>query len=424
MSGAEHAPEHGTWGMDLFRLAWKNLWRNRRRTLITLAAISLSVMLVQAFHNLAMGTYARMIDSGVRAGSGHLAAYRGDYVDSRDEKLSWTPGDLVPQVRKLPGVQEALPRVYLPGLAQSSRESRGILLTGVDPQRELAVNPFLKKLPPKDMVRTLDGRDAVLGSRLLKELKIGLGNKFVVTVQSRTGELVSELFRVRGVVETGLKEVDGSLILVGRERAARMGGIPGEIHELAVILAEAEADRTVHPAIERLLAGRDDLRVVTWERAMPNLANAIKLDYASQKFIFVIILAIVTIGVVNTLLMSVMERIREFGVILALGASAGRLRRMILAEAAVLGLVAMALGSLLGSLATWYLVVHGIDLQAFISEELEFGGVVFDPVLRAIWDLRWMVRIALYVVGLCLLASLYPAVKAARIEPAEAMRHY
>jgi len=409
--------------MELLRLAWKNLWRNRRRTLITLAAMSLSVMLVQAFHNLSFGVYAQMIDSGVRAGSGHLAVYRGDYVESRDEKLAFDPGRLPQQIDRLAGVEAVLPRLYLPGLAQSSRESRGILLTGVDPQVELRVNPFLKTLSPERMLRDASGRDAVLGARLLRELKIEEGSKFVVTVQGRAGELVNELFRVRGVVTTGIKEIDTSLILVGRERAAAMGGIPGEIHELAVVLQRSGDEALVFPSVARLVEERPELHATPWEKAMPNLANAIKLDYASQKFIFVVILLIVTIGVVNTLLMSVMERLREFGVILALGATPGRLRLMVLAEALVLGVVAMLLGTLLGALATWYLVEVGIDLRAFIPETLEFGGVVFDPVLRAAWDLAWMARIALYVIGLALLASLYPAIKAGRIRPAEAMRH-
>jgi len=413
----------GIWNLDILRLAWRNLWRNRRRTLITLAAISLSVMLVQAFHNLSFGVYARMIDSGVRAGAGHLAVYNGDYVQSRDEKLSYAPRELVGEISQIPEVEAVLPRLYLPGLAQSSRESRGILLTGVDPAAELGINPFLKKLPPEKMLRDAAGRDAVVGARLLRELKIEEGSKFVVTVQNREGELVNELFRVRGVVETGIKELDASLILVGRERAAAMGGVPGEVHELAIILRRAADEASVFPAVATLVQGRPELHAVGWEKSMPNLANSIKLDYAGQKFIFVVILLIVTIGVVNTLLMSVMERLREFGVILALGATPGRLRRMVLAEALVLGVAAILLGSLLGSLATWYLVEVGINLRAFVPETLEFGGVVFEPVLRAAWDLAWMARIAVYVVGLTLLASLYPAVKAGRTRPAEAMRH-
>lgn len=409
--------------MNILTLAWKNLWRNRRRTLITLAALGFGLMLVQAQHNLSMGVHTRLVDSGVRAGSGHIAIYRGDYIDSRDEKLSYPPEELISEVARLKGVEQVLPRVYLPGLAQSSRESRGILLTGVDPHAEAAINPFLKKHPRNKSIRSLKGRDALIGSKLLRELKIGEGSKFVITVQSRQGELISELFRVRGVVHTGIKQVDNSLIMVGWKRAAAMGGISGEIHELAVVLKNARDDQTVFPAMEKLLQGKGDLNAVAWEKAMPNLANAIRLDYANTKFLSVVILLIVTIGVVNTLLMSVMERIREFGVILALGATPARLRRMVLAEALILGLLSMLIGTLLGSLATWYLVAYGIDLRGFISETLEFGGVVFDPVLHATWDLCRMAQIALYVLVLCLIASLYPAVKAARVTPVEAMRH-
>jgi ABC-type lipoprotein release transport system permease subunit len=274
------------------------------------------------------------------------------------------------------------------------------------------------------MLRDSGGRDAILGQRLLDDLQLTVGRKLVVTAQHRDGTLHSELLRVRGVVSTGMSEIDGSLLMVGIERAALLTGMPGEVHELAVILARSEDERRLAPPLRDLAATLPGVSAVSWGEAMPNLANAIKLDYASQKFIFAIILLIVTIGVVNTLLMSVMERLREFGVVLALGSSPGRLRRLVLLEALLLGVVAAGVGCLLGALATWYLVEVGIDLQNFIPETLEFGGVVFDPVLRAAWDLAWMALIALFIIGLTLLAALYPAIKAGRIMPVEAMRHH
>ncbi len=114
----------------------ENLWRNRRRTLITLAALSFSLMLIQAVHNLSFGVYRTMIDSGVRAGTGHLVVYQQGYLGSRDERLTFNPGSLTEELSRIDGVQAVLPRLYLPGLAQSSRESRGILLTGVVPDME------------------------------------------------------------------------------------------------------------------------------------------------------------------------------------------------------------------------------------------------------------------------------------------------
>jgi ABC-type lipoprotein release transport system permease subunit len=177
--------------MRLLILAWKNLFRNKRRTLITLAAMSFSLMLVQGYHNFSLGAYRHMVESGVRTGSGHIAVYRGDYAASRDEKLSYYPGNLIAEITRIHGVRQVLPRVYFPGMAQSSRASRGILLTGVDPRIEPLVNPFLKNLPSGQMIRSSDGRDALVGSKLLQELKIGEGGKFVVTVQNRQGELVN-----------------------------------------------------------------------------------------------------------------------------------------------------------------------------------------------------------------------------------------
>ncbi len=410
--------------MNYFLLAWKNVWRNRRRTIITLAAIAFSIMLVQALHNLSYGVYAGMVDSGVRAGSGHLAIYHNNYLNSRDEELTFMANDMVAQITAIGGVEQVLPRLYIPALAQSSRESRGIVLIGVDPEREKAVNPFIKTLNDDEMVRAADSRDAVVGVRLLDELQIRPGQKFVVTAQHADGTLHSELLRVRGVVRSGMKDIDSSLIMVGQQRASLLTGRSGAIHELAIILQNPEDEQIIFPQITRMLAADSNAKVVSWERAMPNLANAIKLDYASQKFIFLIILLIVAIGVVNTLLMSVMERMREFGVILALGSKPMTLRIMIMLEALTLGLLAAAIGSVLGSLATWYLVKVGVDLQTFLPETLEFGGVVFDPVLRATWDPVWMFNIALYVIGLTLLAALYPAIKAGRITPVEGMRHH
>ncbi len=410
--------------IDYFHLAWKNLWRNRRRTIITLAAIAFSIMLVQALHNLSAGVYAGMVDSGVRAGSGHIAVYQQNYLAGREEALHFKDLNLVSEIEMIDGVEQVLPRLYIPALAQSSRESRGILLIGVDPERERQINPFLKSLTEDAMIRSADSRDAVVGARLLDELQIKPGQKFVVTAQHQDGTLHSELLRVRGVVSSGMKDIDGSLILVGRERAGLLTGSSSSVHELAVILSNPSYEQSVLGQITTMLAARPDIEAVSWERAMPNLANAIKLDYASQKFIFLIILLIVTIGVINTLLMSVMERMREFGVILALGSKPMVLRGMIMLEALSLGLLAAAFGTLLGSLATWYLVAVGINLADLVPETLEFGGVIFDPILRANWNPGWMIQIAIYVVGLTLLAALYPAIKAGRITPVEGMRHH
>jgi ABC-type lipoprotein release transport system permease subunit len=408
--------------MDL-KIAWRNLMRHRLRTLITLVGVSLSLTLVQTYHNFTQGVYSYMVQTGVRSGAGHLAIYHDHYLDRRHGSLCFFSGSLLDEIATLRGVQEILPRIYLSGLAQSSRENRNVQMIGVDMEKERKINPFLQKIETNIFATPWKKRDALVGSKLLRELKITIGSKFVVTVQNRQGELASELLRVRGVIRTGIKETDNSLVMVDRFQAGKMAGIPNEIHEAAIVLETADLAKKVLPEITRLLSTRPELETVSWEKAMPNLFNALRWDYVSVKFLSFIVLLIVTIGVINTLLMSVMERFHEFGMLRAIGTSPGRLGKMILLEALILGLVSMTLGTFFCILSTGYLVKYGFDLRLFIPDTLEFGGVIFSSILYARWDVAWMAQSAVYILFLCLIASLYPALKASRVTPMEAMRH-
>lgn len=409
--------------MDYFSLAWKNLWRNRRRTLITLFAISMALMLAQTLHNLAMGSYSQMIENGVRSGSGHYSLYHPGYRQDHDEKLTFSPGQLATSLTSKTAIAYALPRIHLSGLAQSSHDSRAVAIMGIDMAGEAAVNPVLRNLLTTQWLRPMQGRDALLGQRLVDELKIKIGQKLVITLQDRDGNLVSELFRLRGIINSRIKQVDSSLVMISLQKAATITGRSGQIHELALVLNSANDMPKQFAIINGLLSDTNEIELVPWHVAMPNLADAIRLDYASQNVMLVIIMLIITIGIVNTLLMSVMERIHEFGILLATGMAPFKLWKLVICEAAILGSAAALFGSLLGSLSTWYLVEVGIDLRDFISENMEFGGVVFDPIIRATWTPVWMVESALYIILLSMIAALYPAFKAARLSPVDAMRH-
>ncbi|MEA3465430.1 MAG: FtsX-like permease family protein [Thermodesulfobacteriota bacterium] len=409
--------------MDTISFAWKNLWHHRRRTLITLLGISMALMLTQTLHNLAIGSYSQIIESGVRSGSGHFAIYHHGYRQDHDEKMTFAVGQLPHTLATSPHIEFALPRIHISGLAQSSHDSRAVAIMGINMVTEAVVNPLLRQLPQDQWLRAEQPRDALLGRRLLEELQIRLGQKLVLTVQDRDGNLVSELLRVRGIIDSRIKQIDSTLVMIGREKAAEITGLHGQIHELAIVLHNAGVMPQLHDEIGQRVSKNDNIELVAWQVSMPNLADAIRLDYASQNVMLVIILLIITIGIVNTLLMSVMERIHEFGIMLAMGATPLRLWQLILCESAILGAAAATFGTVLGSLSTWYLVEVGIDLRDFISENMEFGGVVFEPIIRATWTPMWMLESALYIVLLSIVAALYPAFKAARLSPVDAMRH-
>ncbi|WP_207264562.1 FtsX-like permease family protein [Desulfovibrio sp. Huiquan2017] len=406
-----------------FKLAIRNLCRNRLRTLITFLGISLSLALVQVYHNFTTGVYSYMVECGVRSGTGHIAVMRKGYLEQRAPGLVFEPGDLTARIAALPGVKTVIPRLHMTGLAQTGWGSRRISLVGTDIGVEAASNPFLKDIPTEVFADGWKERSALVGERLVKELKIGIGRPLIVTVQSQNGEMVSERFKVRGIIRSGIRDVDQSLVMVSRAAATGMSGTPGQVNELSLVLDEADSQGTVMPLVDDTLAQHPELTAAAWETTMPNLYSAIRWDYAGGIVLSTILLLIVTFGVTNTLLMSVMERLKEFGMIRGLGASGSLIRRMILAEALVLGAAAALAGSALASLATWYLTIYGFDLRYFIPANLEFGGVIFSALLYARWDVPWMARVSVFMVVLCLIASLYPAFKASRVTPVAALRH-
>ncbi|MEW5803495.1 MAG: FtsX-like permease family protein [bacterium] len=407
---------------EIMKLAWKNLGRHRIRTTLTVLAVGGSLFLAITFVNMAKGGYSKMIDQGVRAGSGHIGVYRRGYLEDRVAEQNFLAADLPEKVRKLPGVAAVLPHIQLSALAQSAYESRGAFLVGLVPSEEASVNPYIQKLSQGRFLQDADMRKAVIGSILARELKVETGKGFVITVQDKDGELQSEKFRVAGIFHTGIKEIDNSLVMVNLREAQKLSRLTGRVHELSVLLLSASWQESVQSAIRDLLSDRQDLVAEGWHRAMPNLYHAIQYDYVSLQVILLLLVVIVGIGIINTFLMSVLERTREFGTLMAIGTPPAFLRWLVVTEAFLTGIMGITLGWIGGCAATDYLVRYGLDLTSIISKGQEFGGVFFDPVIRASWNFSTMAFLSLFLLLVCIGASLYPAWQAGTVNPVEALK--
>ncbi len=409
---------------EILKLAWRNLWRNRRRTLITLAAGCLGLMLAQGYTNLARGIWTQMINDGVRYGSGHVGLYAQGYKETREPALVFDGRDLPERLRRLEGVRAVLPRLYLPGLAQSARGSRGAIILGIQPSAEWAVNPLARALKEGRLIGDDTLREAVIGRVLLEALKLKVGSKFVVMVQSASGDIGSEMVRVAGVLDTGLREVDAGTVFVSLKFAGLLSGREGSIHEAAVILDEARRIPRALAAVRALPGVGSKVEALPWDEAMPELSSHVNTDLFSLRIIIAFIYLIIGIGIVNTLLMSVMERSREFGVMLALGVPTRFLLGMVAAEGAVMGLLAATSGTLLGSGVTAALVHWGLDLsKLYASSRIEVSGVVFSSLVRARWAVPDMIGLAVAVFLVYALAAVYPARKAAMVKPVVSMKY-
>ena len=407
------------------KLGWRNLWRNRRRTIIEIVSIGGSVFLGIVWNNLAVGTYSKMIDDGVRMGSGHIGVYHGEYLELRKTEQVIEGGKLVSELERIPDVVSVCPRLHVPGLIRSSRDSRAAGLLGIDFDREKDINMLLKSkriiegaLPSNDKKR-----GALIGVILARELGLKVGNKFVVMTQGSGGEIVSSLLRVAGILKTNIREIDAGVVIVDRKKLGDIIGASDTAHEIAVILVSRKKIKQVLPRIRSIVDKYPGAEAFSWEEAMPELSDAVRMDHAGLQVMIIILYLIVGIGTINTILMSVMERTREFGMIRAIGVSRSGIRKMVFSEAFVLACVGVVTGTVLGILVGFYTSSHGIDLSGLIEEQ-GIGGTLFEPVMYSMWDIGGTFILCGGMIFIALLASIYPAHHVMKIRPSDAMRVY
>lgn len=415
--------------MLALKLGARNLWRNRRRTFIELAAIGGSVFLAMSARNLAIGSYEQMIRDGVRSGSGHVGFYHPEWHAERTTDLAFPVAELAAAVAADPAVARVSPRLYVGGLARTGYGARPGAAVGLEFALEGSDHPLL------DPRRIVGGRlpeagseyrrtpEALVGVDLAADLGIEVGKRFIWTAQDAAGTMQALPVRVSGLIRTGMREVDAGMILLPRAALTRFVGEGDVAHELAVMLKHPDRQREALPRLQALVEGRRDAVALSWQEAMPALSSAIDIDKHGQYVFFVIMFLLVGIGTVNTLLMSVMERTREFGVVRALGVGRGGVLRMVLAEAAALGAFGVLVGVGLTILLGLYLSTHGLDMRS-VYGETDFGGVLMDPVIRSSWDVPAMAVLGGAMFAVAVAASLYPAWRATRVQPADAMRRH
>jgi ABC-type lipoprotein release transport system permease subunit len=407
------------------KLGWRNLWRNRRRSVIELVSIGGSVFLAVYFNNLTYGIYARMIDNGVKIGSGHIGIYHRGYLETRKVEETIPVEPLVGNLEKEKDVAAVHARLYVPGLARSSRNSRAAVFMGVDFPSESFDNPILqRKFLVSGGIPGLENRDsAVIGAALAEELGVDLGNKFVLTTQDANGEIANKLYRAAGIIHTGVREFDAGMVFVQREGLSSAIGREGSAHEIAVMLKDQYMIPIALHHIKDIARTVPGAEAYGWKEAMPGLAGTIRIDHAGLQVTVIFLYLIVGIGMVNTLLMSVMERVREFGLIRALGMGKRRISGMVLSEALVLSLTGAAIGSALAVLLGFYTSTRGIDMTSLMVVK-GMAGTILEPIVYSGWDWKNMVILNFCMVLLTLAASLYPAWQVLKIHPSEAMRKY
>lgn len=408
--------------MRLFFLAARNLMRNLRRTLLTLSAIGFGLAIMLMMVSMQEGQYRDMLVQAVSNMAGHVVVEdRAFTEDAEAEHLVEHTSGLVAEIHRVVPEAVIAPRVMMAGLMTSPQNSVGVGLRGMDPVAEAAVTDMEDKLVRGDWLQPDDMRGVLIGVTLADRLGVELGEKVVFMGQDATGEVQSELLRVRGVYRTGSSEVDGFVAYTNLAPTQRVLGRPDAVHQITVHLDDPDRSEAVRDAIAPLIP--DDLHALTWDEALPDLVAFIQIDRVSGDVMMLVLWFIVAMGVLNTLLMSVLERTREFGVLLALGMRPRRLAGLVLLEGLVLGFAGMLLGLFGGLVISAYIVAYGIDYSWMIGESMEMEGIVMSSLMKGAWDPVRMAQYCVAAVVFTVAASLYPAWHLFRLKPVEAMRH-
>jgi ABC-type lipoprotein release transport system permease subunit len=400
--------------------SWRNLWRNRRRTLLQLLAIAGTVFLGVFFQNVATGEYTDMIRMGVRTGSGDVGIYHKHYLQDRGQNQTVPVGPWVARVRQIPGVERVFLRLYVPALVRSPWATQGGVVLGMDLHRE-ADHPFLQEHRRKGHLPRPGRAEALIGADLAERLGLRVGKKLVVMMQDWDGTTVSALLRVRGILHTGIPEVDARMVVVDRIWLGTLLGDTSRVHEVAVLLKPGVRPHQILRSLQPLLDPFPEVRAYPWEEAMPELRSAIRIDHTSMVIMMLFMYIVVGIGALNVMFMSVLERTHEIGLLRAVGMTARQIHRLVVLEGVQLAIVGALSGSAAAHALTLLLQKPGLDLSGLTSAQ-SFGGVLWEPVIHPYPDVSGMLTFAGIMILLVILGSWFPARWAAHQPPATAMR--
>jgi ABC-type lipoprotein release transport system permease subunit len=401
----------------ILRIAWRNIFRQKRRTILTVLTMCGGFTLSAISIGWTDGTYNRIIDMFTRNRLGHVQVHAQGYLDkpSLHKKIDRYQG-VGQTIAQINGVEAWTPRLYSAGLASVGDKSAGVQIIGIDPERESTATGFEKKIVEGRGFSLVPSHEAVLGKGAARTLKAETGDEIVIVSQGADGSIANDLYTIVGFTESGDAVSDQSAFYLHLEDAQELLVLYGAVHEIAVIAGELGDVSRLTGEIRQAL---DDpqLEVAPWQEFARSFYVAMKADKEGGWIMLFIVILIVAIGVLNTVLMTVLERTREYGVLRAVGTRPLQVFRLVFWEVAFMASIGIAIGFCLSLPVNYLLSQHGIPMpQAFTYGGIEFTHYYSEVNAHSLYVPAITVALA------ALIVSVFPAIRAAKIAPARALR--
>lgn len=405
----------------LFKLAWRNVWRNKRRTLITLASIGFGLAALLFQQSLIKSLQDQIVEKSTRTYTAHIQVQSNAVTDPKvpDFRIE-DPERIYAAVQNIPEIAAWAPKVIFTGLVSSPSTSKGALVVGIDPQREKDLTIIASYLVEGEYLHAGKDREVLMGVKLAKELDLRLGEKLVVMVQGADGSLSAESFRVCGLLRTGSPVYDGQIIYIQIQSAQRLLVCGKEVSVVSIRARQTDHIEPLQRKLKELLI-QEPVKVLTWKESAHEIVSIQEFQNAILLIVLLVIFSIVALGIFNTLLMSLFERIREFGLMMALGAKPSAVAALIICESLLLGIFGTVLGNAAGSALVFYFGKKGIPLP--IADAFGYW-MPFDRQIYLQFAWKELLFSSAAAILTSLIAAIFPAVRAARLKPAEALRHF
>ena len=400
------------------KLSWRNIFRNKRRTIIACIAIGISLASLIVWDAISIGMKNSLLKSVTSSFLGEAQIHNKDFRDTQEtEKTINKLGKIVSDLKKEEKVDRFTFRTISFSMITSPSEVNSIILFGIKPETEKYLSKIDDSIKEGNFFKGNNERDIVIGAKLAEILEVSIGDRVVVTVsQAKNGELSQEMFRISGIYKFNIKEMDTGMAFIRLGKAQKILGLGNNIHEIAIKFKNLKFSTQNNISFWEKYSKYDN-EAVSWSTLLPQLKNI--FDFIGYSFIIfgVIFLTVVAFGIINTLFMSLYERIFEFGVLRAVGTRPSGIRKLIICEAGSLAIFSIILGTILGFIITIIITKTGIDYRG-----LEIAGATMQELLYPAMQIRQYIIYPIVIFLFTLLIGIYPAIFASKMSISNALR--
>lgn len=402
----------------IFMMAWRNVWRHKARSLVIMLSIALGLFAGMAVLALYEGMMKSRVRTVIDEETGHAQIHHPAFSGEQEPRyfISDTV-ELMKQITSIPELTLINRRIVVNGMLSTPTGTAGVQVLGIDTATEYSFSSLKRKIKEGQGFRPGKQHQAIIGRKLARKMKLQPGSKLVLMFNDTANNLVSSAFRVAAIYQSANAPLDERLVYVQRSELGELLGIPGRVHEIGLKLRE---DRDVDQAVAMLKRTVPQLRVETWKDLSPETELMVRTVDTYSYVIMIIIMIALAFGILNTMLMAIMERTREIGMIAALGTSRGRIFSLVLLETVFLTLAGTPIGFLLGIGVSTYYHRHGLDLSGMGEDMMRNYG--FSTLIYPEFPPEKLLPVLAIVIITALLSSLLPALKAIRMKPIEALR--